>query len=103
MSGPMPAYFGHPSGRKDWERQVPTPLGAQCILCEELIDEGDRGQINLVGQITHYECQMRVVVGSVGHQMGKCSCYGGTDEDPPGMTRRQAAIAACKLFYRNQR
>lgn len=42
----------------------------------------------------HRECAIRAVIGSVGHQRGKCSCFGGTEEDPPGMTRREAALAA---------
>lgn len=42
----------------------------------------------------HYECGARSVLGSVGHLKGNCTCYGGTEEDPPGMTRRQAAWVA---------
>lgn len=95
-------YFGPRHLRKEWETQVPAPVGKPCILCEEPIAEGDIGTINFGGQITHYECSMRGVIGSVGHLNGKCSCYGGTEEDPPGMTRRQAAQAACALWERRQ-
>jgi hypothetical protein len=35
-----------------------------------------------------------MALGSVGHQKGTCSCHGGTEEDPPEMTKRQAAVAA---------
>jgi hypothetical protein len=91
-------YFGPPHRRKDYESQVPTPVGAPCLLCDERIEEGDTGTINGFKQIIHYECGMRSVIGSVGHQMRLCSCYGGTVEDPPGMSRRQAAIAAVALW-----
>jgi len=44
----------------------------------------------------HYECQLRGIVGSVGHQRGLCSCRGGpgTMDDPPGVSKREAARAA---------
>jgi hypothetical protein len=84
---------------------APTPVGAFCGWCEESIEEGDEGEImpllgagGTVGaSVYHRECQVRAVVGSVGHQSGKCSCFGGTEEDPPGMTRREAARAAMRL------
>lgn len=94
-------YFGPPALRKDWETQIPAPVGTPCTLCEEPIAEGDMGLVQ--GEcVRHYECDMRSIIGSVGHLMGKCSCYGGTEEDPPGMTRRQAAQAACALWERRQ-
>jgi hypothetical protein len=42
----------------------------------------------------HLECALRILYGSVGHQMERCECYGGTEEDPPDMTAREAAVAA---------
>lgn len=102
MSNRGPGYFGPARLRKDWEIQVPTPVGRQCLHCQETIVEGDIGTINYGGQIMHYECGMRGVVGSVGHLMGKCSCFGGDEEDPPGMTVREAAQAACILWERRQ-
>lgn len=53
-------------------------------------------------RIAHIECAARKVIGSVGHLLGKCYCYGGTEEDPPGMTYRQAAKVALDLFRRQQ-
>jgi hypothetical protein len=91
-------YFGPEKFRQDWEIQVPTPIGQPCILCQESVVSGDIGTIDSQGMITHYECTMRSVVGSVGHQQGRCQCFGGTEEDPPGLTKRQAAIAACRLW-----
>jgi hypothetical protein len=46
----------------------------------------------------HIECYIRLTVGSLAHQQRKCSCYGGTEHDPPGMTLRQAAIAAFEYW-----
>lgn len=96
---PQVRYFGPPALRKPDELQVPAPLGQPCLLCGEAIEAGDTGTINLSGQVTHYECGMRMAVGSIGHQKRCCSCYGGSEEDPPGMTFRQAAVAAVIYFH----
>jgi hypothetical protein len=95
-------FFGPAHMMQDYERQVAPPIGQACLLCEEAIAEDDIGTIR-AGQVIHYECQMRSVIGSVGHQLRRCSCFGGTEEDPPGMTRRQAAQAACALWEVVQR
>lgn len=94
----MIKYFGPAKFRKAHEEQIEVPLGATCVLCLEPILEGDVGTINGADQVSHYECMLRAVVGSVGHQMGRCPCYKGTEEDPEGMTHRQAAIAAARLW-----
>lgn len=85
--------------------RIDTPVGEKCIFCEEPIVEGDVGVVmpflgvdeetNIVPQ--HKECVLRGIFGSVGHQKKTCSCFGGTEEDPPGMTKREAAKAAAKL------
>jgi hypothetical protein len=69
-----------------------------CAWCDEPILPGEHTSMGGV----HYECGLRSVIGSVGHQKGLCSCYGGSEEDPPGLTRRQAAIAAAEYFNQNQ-
>lgn len=46
----------------------------------------------------HRDCLIRIVAGSIGHQNKSCSCYGGIEEDPPGLTARQAATAAATKF-----
>ncbi len=90
-------------GKRPWGKlchampHVPTPVGENCLHCEEPIKEGDEGEI-MPPRPVHRECLLRMVIGSVGHQQGRCSCYGGNEEDPPGMTKRQAAIAAAELF-----
>lgn len=83
--------------------EVPTPVGEACLLCEEVIVEGDRGQMmgvvrsgpggEPVGtqEWIHRECALRSVMGSWGHLQGRCHCYGGTEEDPPGMSKRESA------------
>lgn len=94
-------YFGHPSRKKEWEVQIATPIGDRCLICQEVISEGDSGTINVAGQTSHYECEMRLVVGSVGHQNKLCHCFGGDQEDPEGMTIREAAVAAVYLWEKN--
>lgn len=83
----------------DDARRIPTPVGASCVLCRELIDEDDRGEA--IGSwdsddgsavaYGHIECMLRQVLGGPGHLIGRCSCLG-HDEDPDlGMTARDAA------------
>lgn len=96
-------YFGPPARRKPDEIQIPTPVGTKCRLCDEEVVEGDLGTINMADQVIHHECGLRAVIGSVGHLQGRCSCFGGTEEDPPGMSYRQAAIAATELFDQTHR
>lgn len=94
----MSGYFGPAHLRKEGERQVDTPIGKLCVYCHEAIAEGDAGTLDRAGKVIHHECLMRSIVGSVGHQRKRCSCYGGTEEDPQGMTRREAARAATELW-----
>jgi hypothetical protein len=87
--------------------QVETPVGQSCIYCQEAIAEDDEGivmpyhETEVSWKPTHRECLLRQVVGSVGHQQKRCSCHGGTEEDPPGLTKREAAKAAVALFERS--
>jgi hypothetical protein len=89
--------------------RVRTPVGELCIHCGEPIAEDDKGFVSpLVSLVEgktiaeaapyHRACFLRGFVGSVGHQNRTCSCYGGVEEDPPGMTKRQAAEAAVALY-----
>ena len=79
--------------------QVETPIGVQCAHCEEKIAAGDRGVfLNGDPKPFHFECFIRGVIGSVGHQKRACPCYGGCEDDPPGATRREAARAAMEYF-----
>lgn len=84
---------------------------AVCYLCEEPVTKSDklRRALDMRGKDMiasdwhdriHIECEVRSIVGSVGHQQEKCSCFGGTEEDPPDMTQREGAWAAYELFHR---
>jgi hypothetical protein len=102
-------------GYKDRHHSVPTPVGQPCLWCEEPIQEGDKGVTmphygtDTCGGVKemphHIECMLRQTVGSVGHQNGTCWCFNKINpvDDPPGMTKRQAAIAAYKLFQERKR
>lgn len=97
------SWFGTDWGAKCCfeDEHVETPVGSECLYCKELVELGDRGLVNVIGQTFHLECQVRMIVGSVGHQMKQCYCYGGSQEDPPNMTRREAAKAALELWEKN--
>lgn len=47
----------------------------------------------------HSECIIRAVLGSAAHMLSECSCFGGTREDPPGMSLRDAARLAADVFW----
>lgn len=96
------------------EDHAEAPVGEPCIHCEEPIQEGDKGIItpfltDWVDKDTfvekevpyHYACFMRNIVGSLAHINKTCSCFGGTEEDPPDMTKREAAEAALKAYEEN--
>jgi hypothetical protein len=50
----------------------------------------------------HMECVFRSICGSVAHVERRCGCFvkGSEEGDPPGMTLRQAAVAAVQAFER---
>lgn len=94
-------------GWTDW-----AILEATCYHCDELVlqsETRERQPVQIAGsdpprfcmRPIHSECQCRSIVGSVGHQKGLCSCLGGpgTEDDPPGMTKREAARAAMQYWY----
>jgi hypothetical protein len=72
-----------------------------CLYCDEPTLPGERTELTTyvdegvaTKRLVHFECSARQVLGSVGHQRRTCSCFGGTEDDPPGATRREAAVAA---------
>lgn len=88
---------------------APTPI-ATCVWCEEPFAEDDSGYLvpHMDGgppteHAYHPDCWQRQITGSVAHIEHRCACYGGSEEDPPGMTRREAATAAVEAFDRRMR
>lgn len=45
----------------------------------------------------HVECDTRRTVGSIGHQLTLCSCFGGDFDEPAWLTKREAALVAAAL------
>jgi hypothetical protein len=97
-------WFGTPWDdplNEECERQE-TPTGEACLWCEEPIESWSSGVVSMVVEFgrpprrrpQHLECYVRQEFGSVGHQMGRCLCCGGSEEDPPGLSTRDAARAA---------
>jgi hypothetical protein len=70
-----------------------------CSHCGEEIKDGEAA---MPSHQFHLECFWRGILGSVGHLNKRCSCYGGTESDPPEMTLREAAKAACALYAKLQ-
>jgi hypothetical protein len=75
-----------------------TPIGETCVHCVDGFVADDRGVI-ITNAPLHLECFLRTVLGSAAHQEGRCSCFGGTGEDPPGMSKRESARAAQRAFH----
>jgi hypothetical protein len=91
-------YFGEPwaSGICDEGRRVPTPVGSKCVHCFEAFQEGDRGVSFDSGMLMHRECMLRSMVGGVEclkRERAGTHRVGDHDPDPPGLTRRDAALA----------
>lgn len=68
-----------------------------CAWCDEPIAASDAAPMFHDNPV-HRECAVRLIAGSVGHQEKRCACFGGDMEDPPNMTKRQAARAAALVF-----
>ncbi|MFF9265880.1 hypothetical protein [Streptomyces longwoodensis] len=103
-------YFGEPwpSGICDTAPRTDTPVGELCGFCQLPFQDGDQGiltpavlaggQPGTVGW--HKECILRQTVGSPFHQLGKCSCHGGTNFDAQTPAERRAeALAAWDLWH----
>lgn len=73
-----------------------------CVWCDEPVLEGEQDR-RRPNEAWHAECGIRSVLGSVGHQRGLCTCFGGpgTMDDPPGLTKRQAAKAAQEEYQQH--
>lgn len=86
------------------DTRVLTPQGKNCLYCGEAVVEGDRGvmmpaTVKKTGsnhydatiEAAHIECFIRMTVGSLRHLQGRCTCFGGTDTRPDGMSARDEA------------
>jgi hypothetical protein len=72
-----------------------------CAYCDEEIGDGDSVMPFNNGEVLmHRNCGLRGITGCVAHLNRTCSCFvpGSTELDPPGMTRREAADAAVRLW-----
>lgn len=112
-------------GNDQWcsgKPRIDPPVGLRCFECDEQIGKDDSGltvvyvsmsdpelvhaartgEVMTEAMMTaamHRECFLKGLFGSVGHQTKRCACYGGDFEDPPGLTKRQAASAACSVGF----
>lgn len=71
-----------------------------CDWCHEEILTGQECRAIKGDHHFHHECSFRQIGGSVGHIRRKCSCYGGNEDDPPGMTIREAARASLAEWHK---
>lgn len=71
-------------------------MSEPCPWCDEAIASADSRRLMSGCPPWHTECFVRSMLGSVAHQRRRCGCYipGSTEDDPPGMTKREAARAA---------
>jgi hypothetical protein len=78
----------------------------KCLHCGEEIAIGDQIiSTNNGKDAMHKNCGLRGVIGSVAHLERRCSCFipGAMEGDPPGMTRREAADAAVRVWLQQQK
>jgi len=73
-------------------------MSTTCDYCHEEVLPGEVTEGRLNGKPAHQECLFRGVAGSAAHILRKCSCFGGTRHDPPGLTTRQAAKLALDTY-----
>lgn len=103
---PIGAYFGEPWPSGVCEApdaiQWPTPVGLPCGWCDEAIEDGDQGVFQSwpEGQRPiHKECNLRSVMGGIGHfENHEYWCKGPGQDTDGGRTKRQSAIEVWKGF-----
>lgn len=100
-------------GPKPFSRMCDTsiaalPWGGPCRHCSEPILKTDK--VSLVPELAggtrhpfHDECITRMTVGSVGHQLRECECFGDEDTSEKGLTLREAAKRAAEHYMKTLR
>jgi hypothetical protein len=85
-------------------------LGLLCHRCGEPFTPSEYGYVSDCLEADgwtciafHRECRLRMVIGSAGHLLRQCSCYGGDLEDPPNLSIREAAQAAVAIWEGRRR
>lgn len=105
--------FGFQGDPAFYEATIPVPVGESCLHCDEQIAEGDAGVVMPLIEsdrqprvaVYHWECDLRLTVGSVRHQRGECGCFTGDysqDDDADYPSVRAAAIAAAIEFQQRR-
>lgn len=71
----------------------------KCLQCGEAIFGNGFHTAHYSDPTLHTVCAIRMVVGGVNHQLGRCTCCpAGTEPpDPPGLTPFEAALLATTL------
>lgn len=64
----------------------------KCLWCGEEIKPGECA--DHIGSDLHPECLSRFIGDPVGYMQKTSCCFGGIEEDPPALTRCEAARAA---------
>lgn len=100
-------YWGEPwpSGVCDEATQSNTyPLGEKCLLCGEVIVEGESGTyVNVMGtrgrlgssvttEPAHKECSLRSVLGGIGHHLNHSHFCQVLHDPDAGVSYRQSAL-----------
>lgn len=70
-----------------------------CQHCGEPIHSWEHLYLGIMNAQLHYECGIRMVIGSVEHQRRACACFGGQAEEDPGKTTREHARRACVYYF----
>jgi hypothetical protein len=91
--------------RSESKRNEEEKPPMNCMHCGEEILLGEEVTLVNNGQaMMHVNCEMREIIGSVAHLERRCSCFvpDSSEGDPPGMTRREAADLAVKLWRQQE-
>lgn len=98
----MRSFFGEwDAPATDDLPHVDTPVGSVCFQCEEPIREGDGGGTYESGLVVHKECNLRSVMGGIGHLVDHAR-YCATDTDA-GLGRRVSSKMVWEWFVEGRR